>query len=58
MPDNPTGRQLRAARALAGLSPGELADLASVHISMVIMAEAESIPLDRAAALVSLQRAL
>jgi transcriptional regulator with XRE-family HTH domain len=53
-----TGRQIRAARALAGLSRGELADLASVHISHVIMAEAGSISNDQAAALTALQRAL
>jgi transcriptional regulator with XRE-family HTH domain len=53
-----TGRQIRAARALAGLSRGELADLASVHISHIIMAEAGSISNDQAAALTALQRAL
>jgi transcriptional regulator with XRE-family HTH domain len=52
------GRQIRAARALAGLSCGELADLASVHISHVIMAEAGSLSNDQAAALTAIQRAL
>jgi transcriptional regulator with XRE-family HTH domain len=58
MPVRPTGRQIRAARALARLSCGELADLASVHISIVLMAEGSSLSSDLAAGLASLQRAL
>jgi transcriptional regulator with XRE-family HTH domain len=58
MSARPSGRQIRAARALAGLHRGELADLASVHISYVIMAEAESTSSDQVAAIASIQRAL
>jgi transcriptional regulator with XRE-family HTH domain len=54
----PTGRQIRAARALAGLSCGELADLASVHISIVLTAESSAISSDHLAAFASIQRAL
>jgi transcriptional regulator with XRE-family HTH domain len=58
MPVRPTRNQIRAARALAGLSCGELADLASVHISHVILAETASMSNDQALARASIQRAL